>query len=424
MAQSTIAIIILISALVLYAIPKMPLSVTTLLAMIAMVASGILDFATATSGFANRVIFLIASLMIIGQAMVTTGLAQRMGGLITRVNFGKNEKLFMMIVLCVATIMSVFMNGSITVAILMPIVDAVVLKTDGAVSKKQTYFPVGVGAVLGNNILTISATSMLTAVSLLADMGYGTMSVFAPVAINLPAVLAVIVFYGIIGYKLQAKWFDFEEPPVMADTSSAAQAEDQPVWKQIVVAVVFIAVVVVMVAGVMDYGLASLIGATIVMLTGCISEKTAMKSVGWSTVIVVAGAIGFSNGIKASGAGEVIANFFINVSGPLGKSGIGICIVLFFVSSLISSVMSDNASVAIMLPIGAAISESMGISAVPMFLAICSGVKVALGTPVCVTPMTQVQVAGYRFKDYFRMGGLINLISMVVTCTAIALIYY
>ena len=82
METSTIAIIILIATLILYAIPKMPLSVTTILAILAMVLFGVVDFASATSGFANNVVFLNAGMMIIGQAMVTTGLAQRVGNLV------------------------------------------------------------------------------------------------------------------------------------------------------------------------------------------------------------------------------------------------------------------------------------------------------------------------------------------------------
>lgn len=186
MATSTIAIIILVCTLILYAIPKMPLSVTTILAILAMVLFGVVDFGSATSGFANNVVFLNAGMMIIGQAMVTTGLAQRVGNLITRVNIGKNERLCIMLVLFVSTLLSVFINGAITVSILMPIIDAIVLKSGGAISRKQTYMPLGIGSVIGNNVLTISATSMLTAVAMLEEMGYGTMSLFAPSASIFP----------------------------------------------------------------------------------------------------------------------------------------------------------------------------------------------------------------------------------------------
>ena len=199
METSTIAIIILVATLILYAIPKMPLSVTTILAILAMVLFGVVDFASATSGFANNVVFLNAGMMIIGQAMVTTGLAQRVGNLVTRVNIGKNERLCIMLVLVVSTVLSVFINGAITVSIMMPIIDAIVLKSGGAISRKQTYMPLGIGSVIGNNVLTISATSMLTAVAMLEEMGYGTMSIFAPLGVNLPAIIVVFIFYALVG---------------------------------------------------------------------------------------------------------------------------------------------------------------------------------------------------------------------------------
>lgn len=423
METSTIAIIILVATLILYAIPKMPLSVTTILAILAMVLFGVVDFASATSGFANNVVFLNAGMMIIGQAMVTTGLAQRVGNLVTRVNIGKNERLCIMLVLVVSTVLSVFINGAITVSIMMPIIDAIVLKSGGAISRKQTYMPLGIGSVIGNNVLTISATSMLTAVAMLEEMGYGTMSIFAPLGVNLPAIIVVFIFYALVGQKLQERWYQFDEVPVAVSNEDTTDTKQYPVWKQIVVVLDFLAVVGCMIAGV-PYGPVCLAGAVVVILTGCISEKNAMQSVSWSTIIVIAGSLGISSGMSESGAGAIIANFFIDIAGPFGESGIGMCKILFFVGSIISDVMSDNASVAILLPIGAAISEALGINPTPIFLAICSGVKVGLATPICVTPMTMVAVPGYRFVDYLRMGGLVNLICMVVTCAMIWFVYF
>ena len=423
METSTIAIIILVATLILYAIPKMPLSVTTILAILAMVLFGVVDFASATSGFANNVVFLNAGMMIIGQAMVTTGLAQRVGNLVTRVNIGKNERLCIMLVLVVSTVLSVFINGAITVSIMMPIIDAIVLKSGGAISRKQTYMPLGIGSVIGNNVLTISATSMLTAVAMLEEMGYGTMSIFAPLGVNLPAIIVVFIFYALVGQKLQERWYQFDEVPVAVSNEDTTDTKQYPVWKQIVVVLDFLAVVGCMIAAV-PYGPVCLAGAVVVILTGCISEKNAMQSVSWSTIIVIAGSLGISSGMSESGAGAIIANFFIDIAGPLGESGIGMCVILFFIGSIISDVMSDNASVAILLPIGAAISEALGINPTPIFLAICSGVKVGLATPICVTPMTMVAVPGYRFVDYLRMGGLVNLICMVVTCAMIGFIYF
>lgn len=423
MEQSTIAIIILLITLVLYSIPKMPLSVTTILAMLSMAFFKIIDYKAAYSGFSNSVIFLIAGLMVIGQATVTTGLAQRFGGILIKSKAGNNEKTFIIVLFLISCVASIFVNAALTVAILFPIINAVVIRSNGRITRKGTYMALGLSSVLGNNLLTISATSMLTAVSLMSESGYGEMSIFAPLVVNLPAVLIVVIMYVLVGKKLQDKWFDFDEIPIEAADANSEDTTEYPVWKQYLVGIVLIAVIIALLMKV-DFGLAALLGASVLIVTGCIKEGQAFKSISWGTIIIVAGAIGFSSGIQASGAGLVIANFFIKIAGPLGHSGLGMCVVLFFISTLISNVMSDNATVAIVLPIAMAIAQSMNLDPTPLFLAACSGTKVALATPICVAPMTQIGVAGYRFKDYLRMGGLVNLICMVVTCIAIGIIYF
>lgn len=421
MSQSTIAIIILFSALILYMIPKIPLSVTTIFAMVAMAFSGIITFSEAFSGFSNSAVLLVAGMMIIGQACFTSGLAEAVGKLLYRF-IGANEKLFVVMVLAIASLLAIFLNGSLVVAMLMPIIDCIVSQSNGAITRKHTYFPLGLASTIGNNLTTISATSMITAAGLVAAAGYGEMSLFAPTLVNLPALLVVILLYMLFGYRLQQKWFDFPEAPIMTDPAEQAAIQHSKL-KMVLTGITLCAVVVALVAG-LNSGACALIGSSFLILTGCIDEKTAFRSVSWATVIIVAGAMGFSKGLEVSGAGEVIAQTIISACGPIGQSPFGLCIILFILGSLLSNLMSDNASVAILVPIAIVLAKELNCDAMPMILATASGIKVAVATPISVAPMTMVQVAGYRFKDYLKMGGLVNLISMVVTCLAIKLIYY
>ena len=422
MEPSTLALIILASALVLYCIPAIPLSVTTILAMLAMAASGIISFEEAYSGFANTAIFLMAGMMVIGRAWFTTGLAGRISRVLYRF-VGSNEKLLIAIILIVASFISVFLNGSLTVAILAPVIDSLVVRTNGRISRKQTYFPLGIASVLGNNLTTISATSMVTAGALLSEAGFRQFSLFEPTAVNLPALIFVIVFYILFGHKLQEKWFDFEEIPPAHDAGSAEEAaENVPEWKTWFALGVTLAVVVLLVCG-SDMGFAALLGAAALILTRCITEREAFSSISWSVVIIAAGAIGFSKGLDSSGAGAIIANSVMSLFGDSGSPFV-MCVVLFIIGSVLSNFMSDNASVAVLIPITLAVAQGMNCDATPLVLSAASGIKVALATPISVAPMTMIGVPGYRFKDYFRMGGLVNIISLIVTCAAIYIVYF
>ena len=420
MNHSLIALMILGVTVVLYLTELFPTSITTLLAMLSMAAAGIISYQDAFSGFSSPAVMLVAGMMIIGRAFFTTGLAHRAGSLLYRF-VGSREQTFIVMIWLLAALMSVFLNGSLTVAILMTVIDSIVVQSKNAITRKHTYFPLGVAATLGNNLTTISATSMITANALLVQAGYPELGLFAPTLVNLPAFLAVLLLYALFGYRLQKRWFDFPEPPM--ESSGSEEIQGAPLWKMALPVFVLLLVVAAILGGA-DYGLASLIGAAVLILTGCISEKEAFSSVSWPTIVLVGGVIGFSKGVADSGAGAVIALFILDHFGALARSPIGLCVLLFVIGTLISNLMSDNAAVGILVPITLVLARNLGCDPTPLVISAASGIKVAVATPVSVATMTQIGVAGYRFRDYLRMGGAVNLLALAVSILAVWVIYY
>ena len=252
MAHSTIAIIILVSALVLYAIPRIPLSVTTIFAVLAMAFTGIIPLSDVFrrfcqhGGFASTAVMLVAGMMIIGHACFTCGLARKAGCILYRF-VGSDEKKFVFMILLIATLLAIFLNGALVVAMLMPIIDSVVVQSKGSITRKQTYFPLGFASTIGNNLTMISATSMITAAGLISAAGYGELGLFAPTIINLPALAVVILLYMLFGYKLQNRWFDFEEVPLDHFEVHQTKNDDCPVWKMVFTGLVLLGVVVMMI---------------------------------------------------------------------------------------------------------------------------------------------------------------------------------
>lgn len=57
----------------------------------------------------------------------------------------------------------------------------------------------------------------------------------------------------------------------------------------------------------------------------------------------------------------------------------------------------------------------------PVAMACVFGCSLAMAMPVATTTITMVQVAGYRFKDYFRLGGLVGVICLVTAWLGIML---
>ena len=421
MTPNIIAILIIAGALVLYLFPKIPVWVTTVLAALAMVYFGILDFGGAFAGFGNAATLLIIGMMIMGQACFTTGLADRLSKMAGR--FAKSEKIFVMALLIVGTVLAMFLNGALVVPLLMAVANVTIKNSNGAITRKGTYMPIAFASVLGNNLTAISASSMVSAASIIVAAGYKQLGMFEVTAITLPGVLLFYLFYWFYGHKLSHKVFDFPEIPLDDGGSSADGEKVYPVWKQVLTVAVFVVVVVAIARG-GNFGQWSLMGACVLILSGCISAKEAIKAVDWPTYIIASAALGMAAGMNSSGGGATIAEFITGICGPLSQNPWGMCIVMFIIATLLTQVMSDGATVAIVVPIGLAMAQAMGWDAIPIAISAAAGAKVGLATPICVSCMTMVAPAGYRFKDYFVIGGIQNVIQLLATAVMLKIVYF
>jgi len=73
--------------------------------------------------------------------------------------------------------------------------------------------------------------------------------------------------------------------------------------------------------------------------------------------------------------------------------------------------------------VGVPMAIEIGVNPIPVALACVFGCSLAMATPVATTTITMVQVAGYRFKDYFRIGGLVGIIGVISAWFSINLFY-
>ena len=416
-----LSVIILFVTLVIYLIPKVPIWITTIMAMIAMAITGIVPWSTVYGGFSNNIMFLMAGMAVVGRACIENGMAQKIGKVVIRIG-GGSERRMMVAVLCISSFLSVFLVGSLTIAIMLPIIDSVLVQSFGKVRRKMVYMSLGLGSVLGNNLTGFSASSMVAASAILVEAGFRSIGAFEPTLIAAPSLVIFIIFWGIWGYRLQDKWYDFDDVP-LADSVMEAEEKIYDNKKMLICGATLIFVIIGLVCY-SDFGAFPLIGMCIVVLTGCIDTKTAISSIPWTTIIVAGGSIGFSKALDASGGGLLMANTILDWSGPLGQSPFGMAVILFIVGSLLSDIMNDSATAAILMPIVLAISSALGTDPTPLVLATCFGIKLGLATPISVVCMTQVQPAGYRFKDYLKAGGLQNVISGVCCMIGIYLVYF
>ncbi|MBQ8831288.1 MAG: SLC13/DASS family transporter [Oscillospiraceae bacterium] len=422
MTQSTIAIGIIICLFILYLVDVFPVAVTTMLGMVAMVFAGVLSFSEAFNSFANSSVMLVIGMIIIVDALLESGIGGKFGRVLSRM-VGSHERTFVIVMFLSAAVISGFMTNAPLVAMYMSFIAAIADASDGQLTKKNSYMPVAMGALIGGTGTLIGSTAPLLANNVLQQYGVKTMNFFTPMPIALSIIVVVAICYRLFLYKKQAKWFDFEE---VKDEDEKA-INDVPLDKRraVISGAVFVICVLLFIIDPFgwDVGLVAVSGALVLIMTKCIDGKKALKNMQWSAVVTLGAALAIATGFVKSGAGEVIINWLINVLGTWVTNPVVLVTVFLLAGYILSLFMANGSLVSMLAAIAVPLAMESGCDPMPVALSCVFGASLAMATPVASTSITMVEVAGYRFKDYFRVGGLVGVIGLITTWVALVLIY-
>lgn len=423
-SQSTVALIILVLIVISFASQIIPMPVTALLGGLAMMAVGIIEPADVISGFGSDTVMMVAGVLVIGNAVFETGLAWKVGDLIMRCKpVCKNERVFLIVVLTIVTVLSAFMSNTATVAIFLPLIASVSQVSGNVITKKNTYMAVGIASVVGGNLTLAGSTPQLIAQGILSSTeGVRTMEFFELFKGAGPIALLMLIYYATVGYELEKKVFSFKERTDIVSSSdqTIVIANER---KCITVLVILVLVIIGFCSGIYSMGTVALLGACACVVTGCISLPRAFETMDWNTLIVLGGAMGFSTGLSKSGAVTLVAEKVVSLFGGPDGSGFAVCALLIIIAAVLGNLMSHTATVSILVPIGLSVASVMDIDAIAVTIGIVIGCNLAFATPVGTPPLTMTLSAGYRFSDYVKVGGLFNVISLLFAMFAIPWLY-
>lgn len=404
MSAATITLLFLLFAVVMFVFEKIPLGVTSMIVCIGLVVTGVLDIKTAFAGFIDSNVILFVAMFIVGGALFETGMANKIGGIVT--HFARSERSLIVAIMVIVGLMSGVLSNTGTAAVLIPVVIGIAAKSGYARSK--LLMPLVFAAAMGGNLSLIGAPGNLIAQSALGEIGM-SFGFFEYAIVGLPILAAGILFYATLGMKL------LPNHPVSDDDSFGGEQDfsNVPKWKQLLSLVILVLTLLGMIfekqIGI-KLCITGCIGALALILTGVISEKDALKS-----IFLFGGTLSLASALDKTGAGAEIANIVIGALGE-NPSPYVLTLVVFLLCCVMTNFMSNTATTALMVPICLSIAQGMGADPRAVLMACVIGGSCAYATPIGMPANTMVVSAGgYTFKDYAKAGLPLILIATVVS---------
>lgn len=410
MNPAVITLILLLFAVVMFVWEKIPLALTSMIVCIALVLTGVIDAKTAFAGFVNSNVILFVAMFIVGGALFETGMANKIGGLVTK--FAKTERQLIIAVMSITGLMSGVLSNTGTAAVLIPVVVGIAAKSGFA--RSRLLMPLVFAAAMGGNLSLIGAPGNLIAQSALQEMGL-KFGFFEYALIGLPILIAGIIFYALFGQKFLPAATSGDAESTFNDKVDQSNV---PAWKQYLSLIILAATLLGMIfedqIGIPLY-VTGAIGAILLVLTGVITEKQAYHSIDLKVIFLFGGTLALATALDKSGAGKMIADTTIGMLGS-NASPFALMVVIFVIAAVLTNFMSNTATTALLVPISVSIAAAMGADPRAVLMATVIGGSVAYATPIGMPANTMVlSIGGYKFRDYVKAGGPLIIVATVVS---------
>jgi di/tricarboxylate transporter len=191
---------------------------------------------------------------------------------------------------------------------------------------------------------------------------------------------------------------------------------EMPVFrkKRMLAAIMIVSGVVAAAAtGVVPIVSGAIIGCCLMILSGCLTLDEAYAAISWQVIFLLAGVLTLGNALESSGAARLLSGYLVETVGALGP--FALVSAFYLVTSLLTEMMSNNATAALLAPIAITAAEAMGVDSRPLLMAITFAASASFMTPVGYQTNTLIYGPGqFRYADFLRVGTPLNIIFWIL----------
>ena len=172
-------------------------------------------------------------------------------------------------------------------------------------------------------------------------------------------------------------------------------------------------IVVLATFGVADITFLALAGVALMLLTGAIGIRDAVRAVDPAVLMLLAGTIPLGLAMEHSGLAGRATSWTVAVAGPYGP---WLVVGAFYaLTSVLTEFVSNNATAVLLTPIALGVATQMDMDPKPLLVAVAFGASASFATPIGYQTNALVMgPGGYRFLDFVRIGVPLNVLLAIV----------
>lgn len=149
MSQTTITLLFLTFTIISFILEKIPLGLTATICALGLTLTGVLDASTTFAQYVNSNVILCVGMFVVGQALFETGMANKIGGIVTK--FARTERTLIIAIMVIVGVMSGLLSNTGTAAVLIPVVCGIA--DESGYSRSRLLMPLVFAAALGGKPL-------------------------------------------------------------------------------------------------------------------------------------------------------------------------------------------------------------------------------------------------------------------------------
>lgn len=200
MTHDAIFVLVLLAvAAGLMATNRVRYDLVALMVLVALMLSGVLTIPQTLAGFGSPVFVLVAGMLVLGEMLARTGVAQAVGDWMLA-RGGTSEARLLVLVMGCAAVLSAVMASSAVVAIFIPVVVRIAQRT--RLDERRMLMPMSFAALIGGTLTLIGTNPNIVVHEELKEQGFAGFGFFSLLPVAAAVLLAAIAYMLLVGRRL------------------------------------------------------------------------------------------------------------------------------------------------------------------------------------------------------------------------------